>query len=140
VDPTFTPPITPPSFPPVPIMFDADGVRHIIGFWSVHRLYGYIGDKEITDGYTISIFHAKIHLATGKMVLNGQTWFYFNGGYFTGTINGKGIFLEVISGTFTLHGFEDFEGMKLFGIFCSTPNQPFGTNDLSGIILIPNEK
>ena len=84
----------------------------------MHLLGGTIGDDIIT-GWTKSLFNAKIDLATGDLVVNGQTWFYITwgdlSGYFTGTIMAKKVG-GMLYGMFTLQGFEDFEGMKLFGI------------------------
>jgi len=127
--------------------FVEDGVLHIKDFWSSHLLGGKVGDDDIT-GYTKSLFHAKIPLDPetgipdfGNMVLNGQTWFDFTWGektgYFTGTVNAKTV-NGVLSGKFTLQGFGDFEGMKLFGIVQNTDTP--GTNGLLGTILIPNER
>ena len=55
-------------------------------------------------------------------------------GYFTGTINAK-IVGGVLTGMYTLHGYEDFDGMKLFGILW---NIDADTNGFYGAVLIPN--
>lgn len=130
--------VDPDFLPPDPtITFIEDGVLHIKDFWSYHLLEGTVGG-EVINGYTMSLFHAKIDLATGNMVVNGQTWFHATWGeltgYFTGPVNAK-IISGVLSGQFTFHGFGDFEGMKLFGIVW---NIDAITNGLSGTILIPN--
>lgn len=135
-----------PDFPvPDAFMFIAGQTTHIKDFWSYHLLEGTIGTDQIT-GYTFSIFHVKMNMVTGNWVLNGKTlfnltWYYSIDdsivelkGYFTGTINAK-LVGGKISGSFTLQGFEAFEGMKLKGIVWSISPS---TNGLSGTILIPD--
>ena len=137
-------PPNPPVVPPPEISFVEDGILHIKDFWSVHLLGGTIGGEVIT-GSTKSLFHAKIPLDPetgipdfGNMVLNGKTWFYFTWGdltgYFTGTVNAKFV-SGILSGKYTLQGFGDFEGMKLFG---RVWNEDAITNGLLGTILVPN--
>jgi len=113
-----------------------DGVMHM-RFYKENDLSGTIDGIPFT-GHTEENFHAKIDLATGNLVVNGKGTFYItcgdSTGYFTGTINAKKVSGELY-GKFTLHGFEDFEGMKLFGIVWNIKEK---TNGLSGTILIPN--
>ncbi|MCG3260649.1 MAG: hypothetical protein H7644_12935 [Candidatus Heimdallarchaeota archaeon] len=103
----------------------------------MHLLGGTIGGEEIT-GWTESLFHAKIDTATGNLVVTGQTWFYITwgdlSGYFTGPVMAKKVGTELY-GHFNLHGFEDFEGMKLSGILW---NIDATTNGLLGTVLIHN--
>ena len=124
--------------PPAPtIIFFEDGIMHIKDYWSMHLLGGTIGD-DVISGWTKSLFHAKIDLATGNLVVNGQTWFYMTWGeltgYFTGTVNAKKVG-GVLTGMYTLKGYEDFDGMKLFGTLW---NIDATTNGLDGTVLIPN--
>ena len=124
--------------PPLPtIIFFEDGIMHIKDYWSMHLLGGTIGGEEIT-GWTVSLFHAKIDTTTGNLVVTGQTWFYITwgdlSGYFTGPVMAKKVGTELY-GHFNLHGFEDFEGMKLSGILW---NIDATTNGLLGTVLIHN--
>ena len=123
--------------PPPTIIFIEDGVLHIKDLWGYHSLVGTVGGEEIT-GYTQTLFHVKQDLATGNVVAHGQCWIGFTWGdltgYFTGPVNGKIVSGEKY-GKFTLQGFEDFEGMKLFGIFWAIDDI---TNGIYGTILVPN--
>lgn len=113
-----------------------DGVMHM-RFYKENDLSGTIDGIPFT-GHTEENFHAKIDLATGNLVVNGKGTFYitWNGleGSFYGPINAKIVSGELY-GKFTLQGFEDFEGMKLFGIVWNIG--PI-TNGINGTILVPN--
>jgi len=121
-----------------------DGVMHM-RFYKENDLSGTI-DRIPFTGHSEENFHAKIPLDPetgipdfGNMVVNGKAKFYITLddeqiGTFYGPINAK-IVAGELYGKFTLHGFEDFEGMKLFGIVWDI--DPI-TNGISGSILIPN--
>ena len=113
-----------------------DGVMHM-RFYKENDLSGTIGGIPFT-GHSEENFHAKIDQATGNMVVNGKAKFYItcNGqiGVFYGPIKAK-IVAGEMDAKFTLQGFEDFEGMKLFGIAWNIG--PI-TNGMSGTILNPN--
>ncbi len=129
------PPVPPPTIP-----FVEDGVLHIKEFWSANLIEGKIGNDIIT-GYSILLFHLKQDLATGNSVFNGQNWVYFTWGdlegYFAGTVNGK-VVNGVLYAKFTMQGFEDFEGMKSFGIVRNIMGSDPPTNSIYGTILVPN--
>ncbi len=122
--------------PPATIIFVEDNVLHVKDFWSMHLFGGTFGDEEIS-GWTQSLFHIKHDLITNEIVGNGQTWFYITWGdltgYFTGTIIVK-VVNGLLNGKFTIHGFEDFEGMKIFGVLWGN----IETNYFAGTLLIPN--
>ena len=102
---------------PDPFTFYEGNMMHTKDFWSYHVLSEATIGEEPIMGYTFAIFHQKVNMVTGNAVLNGQVLFNFTWsstiemkGYFTGTINAK-VINGVLSGKFTLQGFEDFEGM-----------------------------
>lgn len=137
------------NVPPPMEIFGEGRVLHVKDFWSRHQVFGTIGDDEII-GYTLSLFHVKWDLVSGNRVLNGETlfnftWYYSTDdlvvelkGYFAGTVNAK-LVDGVVSGKFSLQGYEDFKGMKLFGTIEPLPPLPYvGNNLLIGVVLIPN--
>ena len=114
-----------------------DDVRHI-KFHKEAAITGIIDGTEFT-GYNYLEFHLKIDLLTGNMVVHGTgvfdiTWGDLQGS-FTGIINAKRLAGDVMTGMFTLHGSEDFDGWKMFGLILNVG--PI-TNHLYGTILIPN--
>lgn len=113
-----------------------DGIFHLI-FYKEADTAGTIGGIEFTGHNEVNL-HAKIDLATGNLVVNGKSSFYINWngmeGYFYGVVNAKKVD-GFLYGMFSLQGYEDYDGWKLFGDVWSIDP---ATNGLLGTVLIPN--
>ncbi len=121
--------------PTYTIVFIEDGIIHIKDYYDIHWLAGTIGDEEIS-GYTESLFHVKDDQC-GEVIVNGDSWMYFTWGELSGYFYGKKSIRVIngeLTGQYSLQGFEDFEGMKLFGIIYGDVI----VNYFEATLLIPN--
>ncbi|MHA1356180.1 MAG: hypothetical protein ACTSXA_03475 [Candidatus Heimdallarchaeota archaeon] len=120
-------------------------VIHVNDYQSTHViLQGYIGDSPIT-GYLDSFFKVNHNTQTNKITCNGISIFYITWNDYVGGFSGiKAMKIDLnadinageylLTGTFEMHGFGDFEGMKLSGIVYGYVQMNF----FEGTCLIPN--
>ena len=120
-------------------------VIHVNDYECRHEiLLGYIGDSPIT-GYLDSFLKVNHNLVTNQMTVNGISIFYITWNGYEGGFSGvKAMNIDLnadisageylLTGTFNMHGFGDFEGMKLSGIVYGM----ILVNFFEGTVLIPN--
>ncbi len=120
-------------------------VIHVNDYQSTHIiLEGYIGDSPIS-GYLDSFFKVNHNLLTNKITVNGISIFYITWNDYVGGFSGvKAMEIDMnaditvgeylLTGMFNMHGFGDFEGMKMNGIVYGYVQLNF----FEGTVLIPN--
>lgn len=120
-------------------------VIHVNDYQSTHIiLQGFIGDSPIT-GYLDSYFKVNHNTVTGKITVNGISIFYITWNDYVGGFSGvKAMKIDMnadisageylLTGIFEMHGFGDFEGMKVYGIVYGYVQMNF----FEGTVLIPN--
>lgn len=120
-------------------------VIHVNDYQSTHViLEGYIGDSPIY-GYLDSYFKVNHNTLTNTMTVNGISIFYITWNDYVGGFSGvKAMNIDlnadinagefILTGIFNMHGFGDFEGMKLNGIVYGYVLMNF----FEGTVLMPN--
>ncbi|MHA1157015.1 MAG: hypothetical protein ACTSQK_12990 [Candidatus Heimdallarchaeota archaeon] len=120
-------------------------IIHVNDYQSTHViLQGYIGDSPIY-GYLDSYFKINHNTQTNKITVNGISIFYITWNDYVGGFSGvKAMKIDLnadinageylLTGTFDMHGFGDFEGMKIYGIVYGYVQ----VNFFEGTVLIPN--
>ena len=121
--------------PPTFTEIQTGKVLQLIDYYDVHSLTGIIGEEEIT-GYTESFFHV-INNPAGVSIVNGDSYMYFTWGDLYGYFYGKKQIKVIdgeLTGTYSMQGFGDFQGMKLIGIIYGN----IIVNTFEATLLIPN--
>ena len=121
--------------PPTYTVVQTGKVVQLIDYYDVHSLAGFIGEEEIT-GYTESFFHV-INNPAGMSIVNGDSYMYFTWGDLYGYFYGKKQIKVIdgeLTGTYSMQGFGDFQGMKLNGIIYGN----IIVNTFEATLLIPN--
>ncbi|NHJ38895.1 MAG: hypothetical protein FK731_02600 [Asgard group archaeon] len=120
-------------------------IIHVNDYQCTHViLQGYIGDSPIT-GYLDSYLKINHNTLTNTMTVNGISIFYITWNDYVGGFSGvKAMKIDlnadinageyILTGTYEMHGFGDFEGMKLYGIVYGYVQMNF----FEGSVLIPN--
>ena len=120
-------------------------VIHVNDYQCTHIiLNGFIGDSPIT-GYLDSFFKINHNTVTNRITVSGISIFYITWKDYVGGFSGiKAMKIDLnadigageylLTGIFNMHGFGDFEGMKLYGIVYGYVKMNF----FEGTVLIPN--